>query len=404
MRRDLLAIGRRPADRPDDRLKKSALVMTSIAISVLAIFWVGMYLALGHPLAAAVPFSYQLFSVGGLVYLARGGDFRLFRITQMLAILILPFVLQWAVGGFVNSGAVMVWAFSAPVAALVLLTPRQAVLWFLAFLGLTVVSGFLDPLLAQNAVPLPTWLRLVFFVLDIGLVAGVAYAVLQFFVSAREQAQAETDRLLHNILPVSIADRLRGGEERIADDYPSVTVVFADLAGFTSMAHEISADEVISILDRAFTLFDEVAERYGLEKIKTIGDAYMAAAGAPNPRPDHVRAAADMALAMLDATAVCSREVGRPLAVRVGIATGRAIAGVIGRKKFIYDLWGDAVNQASRMETTGLPGRIQVTQAVKDALGDEYEFEERGMIDIKGIGEMKTYFLIGRHNAANANA
>lgn len=394
----LLGIGILPTDRPDDRLKKSALVFVSVAISVLAVFWVATYLALGLPLAAAAPFSYQLLTVVGLAYLARTGDFRLFRVTQMLTILILPFLLQWAVGGFVNSGAVMVWAFSAPIAALVLLTPRQAVPWFLAFLGLTVVSGILEPFLAERAQPLPTWLRNVFFVLDIGLVAGVAYAVLQYFVAARGRAQAESERLLHNILPIPIADRLRNGESRIADDHPAVTVIFADVAGFTPLARRARADEVLTILDRLFTAFDALADRHGLEKIKTIGDAYMCVAGAPTARPDHAQAAADMALAMLDETSRASAELGQTLTLRVGMHTGPVAAGVIGRRKFVYDLWGDAVNVASRMETTGMPGRIHVSAEVESALRDSHVFEDRGDVEVKGLGEMRTYFLVGKRS------
>ena len=237
--------------------------------------------------------------------------------------LVLPFVLQWTLGGFINSGAVMVWAFTAVLAALVLYPARQAVWVFAGYVALTIVSGVLDPVLSAGAPPLPADLRLLFFVLDIGAVSVVAYVVLQYFVAARERAQQETDRLLHNILPVSIADRLRGGEQRIADDYAAVTVVFADVAGFTPMAHSISADEVVAILERLFSAFDSLADRFGLEKIKTIGDAYMCVAGAPVTRPDHVRAAADMALAMIEETALASVELGRPLALRVGVHTGR---------------------------------------------------------------------------------
>ncbi len=399
VRNSMLGIGVRPTDRPEDRLRKAALVLTAVSITVLATFWTGTYLLLGRPLSAAIPFTYQVISVIGLAYLARTGDFGLFRLSQVGAMLVLPFVLQWTLGGFVNSGAVMVWAFSAILAALVLYTARQAVLVCAAYVALTIASGLLDPLLAAGAVPLQAELRLTFFVLDIGGVSIVAYAVLQYFVAARERAQQETDRLLHNILPVSIADRLRGGEQRIADDHPAVTVVFADVAGFTPMARTAGADEVLAILERLFTAFDGLADRYGLEKIKTIGDAYMCVAGAPSPRPDHARAAADMALAMIAETARASVDLGRDLTLRVGIHSGPAMAGVIGQKKFIYDLWGDAVNVASRMETHGVPGRIHVTEAVEAALRDSYDFEERGVVDVKGLGEMRTYFLVGRKGA-----
>jgi adenylate cyclase len=395
LRDRLLRIGAHPLDRPDDRLRKEALLLASVAISTLAIVWVLTLLALGRPLSAAIPFAYQVASLVGLVYLARTGDFNLFRLSQLGSMLVLPFLLQWSLGGFVNSSVVMIWAFSAPVAALVLYGPRQAVVWFAAYLALIMVSGLIDPLISATAVPIPAELRLLFFVLNIAALSFVSYAVLQYFVAARERAQNEAERLLHNILPVSIADRLRGGEQRIADDFQAVTVLFADVAGFTPMAREAGAREVITLLDTLFSAFDELADRHGLEKIKTIGDAYMAVAGAPDHRPDHVRAAADMALAMLDASAECSLSVGRTLSLRIGIHTGPAMAGVIGRRKFIYDIWGDAVNVASRMESYGVAGRIHVTEAVKAALEGEYIFEDRGVSEIKGLGEMRTFFLVG---------
>jgi adenylate cyclase len=215
-------------------------------------------------------------------------------------------------------------------------------------------------------------------------------------VAERERAQAETETLLHSILPRSIADRLRSGAQLIANEHAEVTVLFADIAGFTPLARRAGPAEVVTILNRVFSAFDELAERHGLEKIKTIGDAYMAVAGAPEPRPDHARAAAEMALDMLDAIDTCARELDQPLQVRVGMHTGRAVAGVIGTRKFAYDLWGDAVNVASRMESHGVAGRVQVSDAVRDALQAGYRFEERGSIDIKGVGEMHTWFLLGR--------
>ena len=192
--------------------------------------------------------------------------------------LVLPFVLQWTLGGFESSSAVMVWAFTAPIGALVFYGPRPATWVFGVYLALTALSALIDPLVRPLAPPLPDGLRLVFFLLNIGAVGTVTYAVLRYFVAARERAQAEAERLLHNVLPPPIAERLRAGEELIADDHPAVTVVFADVAGFTPLARQAGADEVITILNRVFSAFDEIVERHGLEKIKTIGDEYMAVA------------------------------------------------------------------------------------------------------------------------------
>jgi adenylate cyclase len=392
----ILRTGARASDEPGERLRKEALVLTAVVISVLATVWVVTYLLLGLVLSAAVPFAYQVISVASLAWFARTGDFSTLRLVQIGAMLVLPFVLQWTVGGFEPSSAVMIWAFAAPLGALVFFGPRQAVLVFAGYVALAVLSGVIDPLLPQPANAIPDALRLVFFVLNIGGVSVVTYAVLQYFVAERERAQAETETLLHSILPRSIADRLRSGAQLIANEHAEVTVLFADIAGFTPLARRAGPAEVVTILNRVFSAFDELAERHGLEKIKTIGDAYMAVAGAPEPRPDHARAAAEMALDMLDAIDTCARELDQPLQVRVGMHTGRAVAGVIGTRKFAYDLWGDAVNVASRMESHGVAGRVQVSDAVRDALQAGYRFEERGSIDIKGVGEMHTWFLLGR--------
>ena len=181
----------------------------------------------------------------------------------------------------------------------------------------------------------------------------------------------------------------------IADRFEHATVLFADIVDFTPISARIAPHEVVELLDSVFSEFDDLAERYGLEKIKTIGDAYMVAAGIPDARPDHVRAVADMALAMLEVAA--GRREG--LALRIGIETGPVVAGVIGRRKFIYDLWGDTVNTASRMESYGVPGKIQVTERVATALDEAYEFERRGTVEIKGKGPMPTWFLRGRADA-----
>jgi adenylate cyclase len=392
----LVRLGARPTDTRDERLRKEALVLTAAFITVMSTLWTGTYLVLGLPVSAAVPLAYQILSMIGLAWLARSGDFNLFRLSQVTSMLVLPFILQWSLGGFVNSSAMMVWAFASPLGALVLYNPRRAMWFMLGYLGLAVVSALIDPLLSAGAPPLPDWLRLLFFLLNIATLSTVTFAILVYFVGARERAQAEAERVLNNVLPQSIADRLRAGEQRIADDYPSVTVLFADVAGFTPLARRAGAERVIAILDNVFTRFDELATRHGLEKIKTIGDAYMAVAGAPRPMPDHAAAAADMALDLLDAVQSAADELAEPLAVRVGLHTGQAMAGVIGRRKFAYDLWGDAVNVASRMESTGVPGRIQVSDAVEEELRGRYRFEERGTIEVKGLGQMSTFFLLGR--------
>ena len=198
-----------------------------------------------------------------------------------------------------------------------------------------------------------------------------------------------------------MANRLKLGQATIADSFSEVTVLFADIVDFTSLSARISPEQLVNMLNQVFSAFDQLAEKYGLEKIKTIGDAYMVVSGLNGPNPDRPEAAAAMALDMQAELHRLSEITGIDLKVRIGIDSGPVVAGVIGTKKFIYDLWGDTVNTASRMESQGLPGRIQVTQRYYERLLDKYEFEKRGAIQVKGKGEMTAYLLNGQPSLDN---
>jgi class 3 adenylate cyclase len=211
-----------------------------------------------------------------------------------------------------------------------------------------------------------------------------------------EVERARSEGLLRNMLPEPIADRLKQREGVIADAFGEVTVLFADIVDFTSHAERTPPAATVALLNDLFSRFDGLTEARGLEKIKTVGDAYMVAGGLPDPMPDHAVAVAELALEMLDVAARRSLPDGGPVRLRIGIASGPVVAGVIGRRRFSYDLWGDTVNTASRMETTGVPGCIQVTERTRDLLGERYLFQERGRIQVKGKGKMLTYFLSGR--------
>jgi class 3 adenylate cyclase len=311
--------------------------------------------------------------------------------------LVLPFLLQWSLGGYEASSAVSLWALVAAFGALFFFGDRAGIPWFAAFLALTLVSGLAEPLLARQAAVIPSPLVTAFFVLNIAGVSVTAYLFLQYAIRARDAALDRSERLLLNVLPAPIARRLKQDERVIADRHDDVTVLFADVVDFTPFSESRSPEYVVALLDDVFVAFDRLAERFGLEKIKTIGDAYMAVAGAPTTRPDHAEAAVEMALAMQDTLGQVCRERALSLRLRIGLDSGPVVAGVIGQLRSIYDLWGDTVNTASRMESSGVPGRIQVTERVYRRLRDAYEFEPRGKVDVKGKGPMSVYLLIGRH-------
>jgi adenylate cyclase len=396
-------LGTTATDSDEVRAQKATLAIAATVVTALAVVWVGTYLALGLPLSAAIPFAYQVVSIASLALFARTHDYRLFRITQLVLMLVLPFVLQWTLGGYVASSAVSLWALIAAFGALFFFSAAQAIPWFVAFVALTVVSGAVDPVVAQRAAVIPGPVRVAFFVLNVIGVSLTAYLLLQYFVRAREAALQRSERLLLNVLPRSIAERLKHDAGVIAESHDEVTVLFADIVDFTPFVERTSAARVVSVLDEIFSAFDGLAEHHGLEKIKTIGDAYMAVAGLPEPRPDHAEAAAAMAIDMQAAMGQLSQSLNVDLAIRIGIDTGPVIAGVIGRRKFIYDLWGDTVNTASRMESHGLPGRTQVTEATYLRLRDFFLFEDRGKIEVKGKGQVHAYLLVGSIAAGGSN-
>jgi adenylate cyclase len=395
--RRLADIGALPSDSEELRLRKRILVLSSTLIACLALAWVATFAALGLWVSAALPFSYQLASAIGIYAFARTRRYRLFRRSQLWTCLVLPFALQWSLGGFRNSSAVCLWGFTSPLGALLFVGTREAFPWLFAFVGLVLVSGAIDPAVA-SAPHIPNGVVVTFFVLNVAGVTATAYVLLQYFVGERDREQARSERLLLNVLPSPVAARLKHEEGVIADACAEVTVLFADIVDFTPLSERLAAEDLVAVLDRVFAAWDRLAARYGVEKIKTIGDAYMVASGIPLPREDHVEAIAEMALAMGPSLARVAIQTGLPLQTRIGIDTGPVVAGVIGRSKFIYDLWGDTVNTASRMESHGLPGTINVTPRTHDRLRQRYELRPRGTIEIKGKGSMNPYLLIGRHD------
>ena len=396
----LATIGVDPEDDQELRQKKTLLVMLAVLILPVSAVWGTLYLAFGQPVGI-VPFVYFAVSIGSLVVFARTGSFRLVLDTQLLDILLTTTVGQMLVGGFLPSGGVALWGILAPLGALVFLEVRQAIRWFGAFLIAFLLTGILGEVLFPDA-GLPVWFTSTMLALNVIGTASVAFTLLASFANQRNVAlralraeQEKSEALLTNILPSSIAERLKAATQTIADHFESASILFADVVGFTPLAQRLPPGEMVGILDQLFSRFDALVERHGLEKIKTIGDCYMAAAGVPDPRSDHARRAALLALDMREAVAI-SAMTGRPgLELRIGINSGPVVAGVIGTKRFLYDLWGDAVNTASRMESHSTPGQIQITRTTYELLKDEFVCMRRGTILVKGKGRMETWYLVG---------
>jgi adenylate cyclase len=396
----LAKVGADPADDHEARLRKSLLVLIAVLILPISFLWAGLYLAFGA-WSGSVALLYAAISIVSIALFARTGNFPLLLRIQLGDILLAPTLSMIALGGFLPGGSPGIWGILAPLGALVFDGVRAGVRWFIAFVTIFLASGLTGVALGIQS-PLPEWFSGMLLALNVTVGGTIFFTLLALFAKQREEAltalrseQQRSEGLLLNILPASIAERLKGETRTIADQFTAVSVLFADVVDFTARSKDLPAAEVVGLLNRLFSHFDTLTERHGLEKIKTIGDAYMVAAGVPIRRPDHARAIALLALDMVESAAPGGPCGDLDLQLRIGINSGPVVAGVIGRRKFLYDLWGDAVNIASRMESAGTPGRIQVTRQTYELLKDEFELEPRGTIAVKGMGEMETWYLLG---------
>jgi len=415
--RRLAAAGVQPGDSDELQLKKQVLLFACGLMIAGAALWLSFYWLLGVPLPATLPVTFQLLSLATLLVYLWTLNFEFFRATQLGLWLFVPFVAQWAVGDFISASGIILWGLLAPVGAALLYSVRESLPWMVAYVVLTVASGYVDYQLVgmphKNAgVPLQT--SMVFFALNFAALATMVYWLLSFAFAERarsrarlevahtklQQEQDRSERLLLNILPAPIAERLKSSNAEIADGFSEVTVMFADIVSFTQIAQHMTPAQVFALLNRMFSEFDLIAERHGLEKIKTIGDAYMVAGGLNTGEADFIGAVAELALDMKAVVADGYVVANKPLQLRIGIGTGPVVAGVIGRKKFIYDLWGDTVNIASRITSEGVPGAIHVDEATFLRLRERYEFGPPQTIYLKGKGDTRVYRLSGRRAAS----
>jgi adenylate cyclase len=389
----LARIGSEPRDDDDIRLQKSLLVVCAFPFMFAGFAWGLLYFFFHEPLAGAIPFSYGIVSLLSILYFARTRQYDFFRFSQLILILLLPFLLMVALGGFINGSAVVLWALICPLGALLFDEPRHALRWYLAFLSLVVLSGFLQPYvrLTNNLSP---GVVTFFFVINLSGVGSLVFLMVYYFVGQKNMFQQKSESLLLNILPKEIAAILKNESRTIADHYDEASVLFADMVGFTPLSAQLPPVEMVELLNEVFSFFDSLLDKYNVEKIRTIGDSYMVASGVPRGRSDHAQALVCMALEMRDYIATHTFREDQRVKFRIGINSGSMIAGVIGRRKFVYDVWGDAVNIASRMESHGLGGAVQITRATYELIKDDFVCEPRGNVNVKGKGEMEVWLVL----------
>jgi adenylate cyclase len=396
----VLSIGADPRDTADERFRKRLLVGVALVILPIGFLWGCLYWAIGEHWVALTPWGYVTGSAISLVVFARTKNFASLRTAQLVLILIAPAAGTVMLGGIREASGVILWSLFAPLGAVAFDRPVRAWPWFAAFVATILLTLVLSEVVRPDGADLPEAFVRTFDVLNIVVVSFIAIVLLVTFARGRDTAQARVETLLLNVLPAEIAQRLQSDPNSIADHFDDASILFADVVDFTPLSGRLDAREVVGLLDRLFTSFDGLVDRHDVEKIKTIGDCYMVAAGVPSQRPDHAHALAGLALEMRECAKTCLPEgAGRDLRLRIGISSGPVVAGVIGRRRFLYDLWGDTVNMASRMESHGTPDMIQITRSTFELLRDDFVIEPIGLVEVKGKGQVETWRLVGPRNA-----
>ncbi|HTJ97073.1 MAG TPA: adenylate/guanylate cyclase domain-containing protein [Rhodocyclaceae bacterium] len=405
--------GIEPGDDERERLNKTILVFATGLISVTSALWLMIYGAMGSNLSSTLPFVYQLLLTGNLINYIRSGNFRRFRISQLALFLIAPFVMQWAIGDFINSSGVILWGLLAPFGAMVCLGIKESIGWFMAWVGLTLLSGLGDfiPLIEAGAnLNIPIKTSTGFFALNFVAVASIIFILLRYSILEKEKIgarleeahlqlvkeQMRSEKLLLNILPAPVAARLKDEGQTIADGFDNASVMFVDIVSFTRVAAHLPPHDVFAILNRVFSAFDDLTEKHGLEKIKTIGDAFMVAGGLNLGTTRHVHAMAALALDMSELLRTDLTVNPARLELHIGICTGPVIAGVLGKIKFVYDLWGDTVNVASRITEEAIAGQILCDEQTYQTLQADFEFSEPRIKTLRGRGETPIYQILRR--------
>lgn len=388
------------------QLQKNTLFLLSGSCTIAGTLWgwLLVYILGGYQEPVFYPWFFAIVVSISMLVTKLTGWYRLLLIVQLTLIFVIPILLQYSLGGFVDSGGVIMWSMLAPIGSLLFQSIRSALNWFYAFLITIFGMSFLE---VNGHLPMPYVLldsQHVFFTVNVIGMAITVFASMLYFVKQLEATYSRNQKLLHSVLPKFVADRLEENDQAFVQHVSSATILFADLVGFTLLSEQLGPNQIVQLLNRIFSSFDRLVEKYGLEKIKTIGDAYMVAGNIPLPLKDHAQHIADLSIEMHKIIYAIAKEQNLNLELRIGIHTGSVAAGVLGTKRMSYDLWGDSVNIASRMESQGVAGYTQISKSTAKLIESEFIVEPRGHIEVKGKGDMLVYFLHGRKSESTMNA
>ncbi len=384
-------------DTEEIRSEKIAIFLVAVSCSLAGILWAAMYgVIFGWTLATVLPFAFTIIVGSALVISHVLKNHLIVIYVQILSIMMITAVIQWLIGGLFDSGGLLAWAAIGPLVALMFFSPKRSIPWFLLYIVILGITVAFDDYFADRALEISDNTRTLFFAMNLGGPSLVIFIFAGYFVRSAIRERSKANRLLLNVLPAEIAETLKESDDTIARHYDSVSVLFADVVGSTPLFADLEPTEVVDWLNEVFSEFDDLVDRHGLEKLRTMGDGYMVGSGVPATRDDHPHALIDCCLDMIRALEVLPARDGQRMNFRFGINSGPVVAGVIGKSKFHYDLWGDAVNVASRMESYGEAGRIHISQSTYDLVQDDFDCVPVGTTSIKGKGDMETWFVVGR--------
>ncbi|MEQ8353546.1 MAG: adenylate/guanylate cyclase domain-containing protein [Leptospiraceae bacterium] len=406
----ILKLTIRPGDTEDDIRDKQLFVPMLAAAVGLSVVVASIQYYVINSGSAIIPLVLAGVFFINLLLLIATGSIALCHNIAFLALLTLPALDQWALGGFVATGGLAIWGMGGPFGGMIFRSLPEAMIQFVLYLIVFAVAILAEQWYPSPFAGVPKEASVFLLIGNLAAFMGYIMVNVMHFRMQRDEAQNalreqhsllqeekhRSENLLLNVLPARIADRLKAEPGPIAEGFDDVCIIFADIANFTPLASKMEPTRLVGILNEIFSRFDDIAEQYGLEKIKTLGDAYMAAAGLPEKVDRPAQRCAEAALAMQSTLRTIHIPEAPDIQLRIGIHSGPVVAGVIGRKKFIYDLWGDAVNTASRMESHGNAGHIHISAEASRLLDDEFVLQARGQIDIKGKGLMPTYFLLSK--------
>ena len=386
-----------PGDTQEIRSEKIAIFLVAVSCSAAGILWAATYgVIFGWALATFLPVAFTIIVGSSLVISHVTKNHLIVIYAQILSIMMIPALIQWSIGGLFDSGVVLAWASLGPLVALMFFSPKKATPWFLLYFINLLITLVFDDFFAGRALEVSENTQRLFFAMNLGVSSLVVFFFAGYFVRTAIRERSKANRLLLNVLPAEIAEILKESDDTIARHYESVSVLFADVVGSTPLFADLEPTEVVDWLNEVFSVLDDVVEQHGVEKLRTMGDGYMVGSGVPATRDDHPQALIDCCLDMIRALGALPARNGQRMMFRFGINSGPVVAGVIGKSKFHYDLWGDTVNVASRMESYGEAGRIHISQNTYELIKDDFECIPRGTTSIKGKGEMRTWFVVGR--------